>query len=256
MLKKIFIGLGILFFVFVGVIGYFVYVDFQQEAILEKEVLNWSNKDLLKDNFSISIKTKGEYAYVENAIKKFYKELSDNVKIINQYMDDERFTHILSVQNIQDDKPDFISSNKMLLSTKNEVTKALESIVSLCDEENIKNLLDKEKVSDYTIDYYKKLMYTEQDLKYFKEVKEEMQQMSSDLNLFLDKVKEILDMLVRSNGSWFIEGEQLYFDNASLVEEYNGLYNDLKRIAIEKFHHTDSDSNVSQNDSSIQVIIF
>ncbi len=249
MIKKILIVIGVLFVILGGVVGYFLYVDFQQEAILEQEVLDLSNKDLLTDSFNISIKTKGEYAYVESAIKNFYKKLSDSVKLINQYMDDERLTQILTVKNIQDDKPEFINSNKIISSTKTDVTKALDTIISLCDEENIKNLLNKDKVSDYTVDYYKKLMYTEQDLKYFREVKEEMQKTSDDLNLFLDKVKEMLDMLEQSNGSWFIENDQLYFDNSALVEKYNRLYGELKQIVIEKF--PDKKSDTVLNDSSI-----
>ena len=252
MIKKILIVLGIILLGFAGLIGYSLYKDFQQEEILEQEVLRLSNSDLVKDNFTISIKTKGEYAYVESAIKNFYKTLSDNVKLINKYMDDKRFINILTVQNIQDDRPEFINSNMLLSNTKTEVTKALDVISSLCEEENIKNLLNEEKVSDYTIDYYRKLMYTKKDLKYFAEVKEQMQTLSVDLNMFLDKVKEILDFLEKNNDSWFIENDQLYFENSTLVDRYNGLYGELKKIVIEKFNGSDDgEDDVQQSDSSI-----
>ena len=79
-IKKVLLVIGIIIVVFAVIIGYFVYKDLKQEEVLKQEVITLSNKDLLNDNYDIEIKTTGEYAYVENAVKKFYKELSDNVK--------------------------------------------------------------------------------------------------------------------------------------------------------------------------------
>ena len=236
MLKKILISIGVVFVVFASVIGYFVYKDLKQEEVLKKEIIDLSNKDLLQDNFNVSVKTTGDYAYVENAIKKFYKELSDSVKKLNYSLNDDELINILSIDNLQSDRPKFIKSHSLLDNAKKQSTEALDKISLLCDEEYIKNLLDKDKVSDYYMNFYRQLMYTESDLKYFKETKESMEELSTNINLFLDKVDEILGMLEKNNDSWFIENGQIYFSSGTLVDEYNNLYKELKAIANDKLN--------------------
>ena len=236
MIKKILIGIGVIFVAFAGLIGYFVYKDLKQEEILKKEIIDLSNKDLLQDNFNISIKTTGDYAYVENAIKKFYKELSDSVKMLNYSLDDDGLINILSIDNLQKERPNFLKSHSMIENAKKQSTDSLHKISQLCDEEYIKNLLDKDKVSDYYVKFYRQLMYSESDLKYFRETKESMEELSTNINLFLDKVDEILKMLEKNNDSWFIENQQIYFSSSKLVDEYNNLYKELKTIASEKLN--------------------
>ncbi len=245
-MKKILSIIGIIIVIAVAGLGYLIYKDLKQEEILKQEVIKLSNKDLLQDNFSIDIKTSGDYAYVENAIKKFYKELSDDIKTFNHTFDNDKLINILSLDNLQSDRPNFVNSRQVLSTVKDDSTKSLQGIATLCDEEYIKNLLDKEKVDKYYIDFYKKLMYTEQDLEDFKKIKNEMQELSDNLNLFLDKIEEILSMLEKNNQSWFVEDEHIYFDTDELVEQYNHLYTELKEIADEKLDIGKySDNNVS-----------
>ena len=68
--KTVFIITGILFAIFGFIIGYSVVKDLEQEELLKQEIINYSNKNIATDNFEITVKTKGDYAYVEEAIKK------------------------------------------------------------------------------------------------------------------------------------------------------------------------------------------
>ena len=233
-IKKVLAVIGIILLLFIILVGYLVYKDLKQEDVLKKEVINLSNKDLLEDNFNIDIKTTGDYAYVENAIKKYYKELSDNVKKLNYALDNEELLNILSTDTLQSDRPSFTNSRNTIKNVKKTSTESLQKIATLCDEEYIKNLLDKEKVSDYYIDFYKKIMYTEKDIKTLIKTKEEMEEISNSLNEFLDKVEEILSMLERNNSAWYIEDKQIYFETEEQVNEYNKLYEELKGIANDK----------------------
>lgn len=232
---KLFLIVGIILVICVMGFVYLVIEDIKQEDILKQEIVNVSNKDLLNDNFNIEVKTKGDYAYIEEAVKKYYQELSNSIKVINNYLNDESLINILSADSLVADHPNFINSYQILEKTKTNVTESIQTIANLCEEETIKNLIDREKVDDYSYELYLKLMYTEEDLKFLQETKQESEILSQNLTLFLDKVKEILDMLVRNNGRWTIENGQIYFDTNSLVTEYNNLYNELNKIASEKF---------------------
>ena len=73
-IKRFFIFIGVLLLAFALLIAYIVVKDFKQEEILQKEVIILANKDLLKDDFDVDIKTTDEYAYVEETIKKYYRD--------------------------------------------------------------------------------------------------------------------------------------------------------------------------------------
>lgn len=229
--KSVFLIIGIILVMIVFAFVYLVVSDLKQEEILKQEIVNLSNKDLVIDDYRIVVKTKGDYAYIEEAIKKFYKELSDSSKVIYNTLSDERLTQILSPDNLQVDKPKFGNSYRLLQDTRTKITEAITVIASLCDEKKIKSLIDKEKVDDYYLELYQELMYTEEDLRDFQQTKEEMKELIDRLNDFLDKIEEILKMLEQSNGSWFIQDQQIYFEEDSQVAEYNRLYQELNDIA-------------------------
>ena len=90
-------------------------------------------------------------------------------------------------------------------------------------------------------------MYTEEDLKTFKATKQQMEEYSTNINLFLDKVTEMLNMLERNTGSWEIADGQIYFNTNTLVNEYNTLYNELNQIATEKFGPNNTTTNQTNN---------
>lgn len=247
-LKYILILLGIVLVIFSIVVGYLVVNDLNQEDILKKELVNLANKDLLVDDYSVKVKTKGDYAYIEEIIKNYYKELSNNVKVINSYLNDQNLINILSIDNIKNDGPGFINSYNILEEVKENINESLNKIINLCNEDTIKNLVDKDKVDSYSYKLYLELMYTKENLEDFNDIKDEMQILINDLNTFLDKVEGILNLLNNNSNNWFIEKEELYFKTDSLVKEYNNLYNDLNNYVKERFSKYD---NVSINPNNI-----
>jgi len=249
--KRIFIFIGILLVIFVAVIGCLVVSDLKQEDLLKKEIVNLSNKNLVVDNYDIKVKTTGDYAYVEEAIKKYYKKLSDSVKVINSYLTDEDLIHILSADNLEKDGPKFEKSYEILRTTRTNANEALQTIIDLCDVNTIKDLIDVDKVGDYYYELYLQLMYTEDDLEEFEKIKEEMQTIGDNLNVFLDKVEEMISMLQSNSDYWFIDEGQLYFETDSLVNQYNNLYNDLNNFVKEKFSDYVSASTVEQTQTKV-----
>ena len=232
-----------LFILFVGLVIYGVVKDFGQEDILKQEIINYSNMDLAHDDYAIYVKSKGDYAYIEEAVKKFYKELSDNVKIINYYMSDEDLINILAPDNLLKERPSFTKSYATIEKGKTKVINALNRISKLCEKDTVKNLIDKDKVDDYSYDLYKELMLTKKDIEDLTETKNKMEYLSKNLNLFFDKEVEILNLLRDNNSSWDYKDGQLYFTTSSLVDKYNTLYKELTDIA-NKFE-TNNNSNSS-----------
>ena len=232
-IKKIIIGIVIVILIFLGLIFFMAFKELQEEDILKQEIVNYSNKDFVTDDFSIEVKTTGDRAYIEEAVKKYYKSLSDSIKAINSYLNDEELTNILTLNSLRNDSPKYLKSHELINNTKNKVTKELENISSLCEEETIKNLIDKDKLSDseYYYEFYLDLMYTKKDLELLNATKKEMETLSTKFNEFLDKVDEILTFLETNANYIEYTDTNINFANDSLLDEYNTLVNDLTILA-------------------------
>ena len=228
-LKKVVISILVIFSLFLALIVYIAVKQIQEEKVLKQEIINYSNKDLATDNFSITVKTSGDCAYVEEAVKKFYKELSDDVKTINLYLNNDKLTNILSYENLVKDKPNFTLSHSTVKIARDKINESFDSIKRLSEEKTIKNLIDKDKLedSDYYYDLYLSLMYTEKDLDALKELRKEMENLSSNLNQFLDKVDEILYFLEENNSKVIYSNNMIYFATDTQLNQYKQLLSEL-----------------------------
>ncbi len=228
-LKKVVISILVIFSLFLALIVYIAVKQIQEEKVLKQEIINYSNKDLATDNFSITVKTSGDCAYVEEAVKKFYKELSDDVKTINLYLNNDKLTNILSYENLVKDKPNFTLSHSTVKIARDKINESFDSIKRLSEEKTIKNLIDKDKLedSDYYYDLYLSLMYTEKDLDALKKLRKEMENLSSNLNQFLDKVDEILYFLEENNSKVIYSNNMIYFATDTQLNQYKQLLSEL-----------------------------
>ena len=251
MIKKILIAILVIVVIFSGLVAFQVYKDFQEEKVLNQEIVRLTNKDLVKDNFNVSIKTKGDYAFVESAIKNYYKDLSDSVKNINYYANDSEIYNVLTLENLNKDRPEFNNSYKIINDASDNIVGSVSKIASMCDKDYIEKLVTEDKVSDYYVKYYRRLMYTEEDLKKFNDIKEEMESTSNNLKEFFDKIKEIFNMLKNNNDNWFIKDDKLYFTDGRLVDEYNRLYGELRDIAVNKLGAKDEINDNIDIDASV-----
>ncbi len=233
LIKKIIIGIVIVVVIIIGLIFFMAFKELQEEDILKQEIINYSNKDLSKDNYPIEVKTTGDRAYIEEAVKKYYKSLSDSVKTINSLLNDEELTNILTINSLRNDSPNYTKSHTLISDTKSKVTKELENISRLCEEDTIKNLIDKDKLSDseYYYDFYLNLMYTEKDLEMLNSTKEEMETLSTKLNEFLDKVDEILTFLETNANYIEYTDTDIYISDNNILNKYNNLIEELKIMA-------------------------
>ncbi len=207
--------------------------ELKQEDVLKQEIINYSNMDLIKDDYKINVKTTGDCAYVEEAIKKYFKELSDNLKGINHYLNSDELTNILSYDNLKKDKPTFKESKNTITKTKTNINKYIDNINNLVSEKTIKSLIDKDKLEDgdYYYDLYLNLIYTKQDQKDYEEIKQDMTNLKKSLNKFLDKTNEIIKLLETKNESIEYKDNNVYFESQSDLDKYQKLLEDLKKIS-------------------------
>lgn len=211
-----------------AIFGYFIYSDLKQEELLRDEIEAYMELDFATDDYSVEVKTTGDYAIVEEAIKTYFKDMSDIVKQVSKLENDEEFLNILTPQNFKNDGPSFTTSLAKIESVRTDVEGNINKFIEMCEEDYIMSLIEKnENLDSYYVELYRELMYTEEDLKEIQETKEEMVKVRDTFNTFLDDCEEILLFLKKNSGKWLIENDTIIFNTDKLLEEYNALTSKL-----------------------------
>lgn len=249
-LKIFIIVIVVLIVTCAGIIIWWAFDDLKQEEELKAEIMDYNNRNLATDNFSVKIKTKGDCAYVEQAVKKYYKSLSDNVKTINYNLNNEKISKLFTAENLESDRPDFTLSHATIKKTKNNVNNAIKKVDKLCEEKTIKSLLDKDKLDDveYYYEFYLDLIYTKEDKKNFKALKNEMDEFGKQINLYLDKVDEMLNFLQENDKAvkYGQNGQTITFKNQTLFTEWKKLMAELDEISGNLSGNTEKSNDSGQ----------
>ena len=201
MKKKILIIVGSIILAFAILIGYFVVQDFKQEDLLKEGLdsiseiaYDYSKHDEIEKMLNRTV-TKDDYKKVEKAYKKYITDIYNNIIDINNVINDEELTKVLTVENYKNDGPSFII-------TKSYLNKAMKDLDS------------------YYVDFYKNEIVGDIETeKNNTTVKESIESIISLLNASYN----VIDYLSNNKASWTIENDTILFDTEKDLNEYNEL---------------------------------
>ncbi len=230
MKKKIILIVVILLLIAGGTIAYLYMTDMKQEEILIQEVNKISELDLSSDDVDMDIKTKGDYAIVEKAIKDYINEYSNITKATINIMNDEKIEDILSIENYKKDGPDFVETKKYVENSKKEFNDNIQKLIELTNEESIKKNIEKANLTDnYYLELYNNLMLGEEMSQDLKDTEAELVDSKEMLNEVYATQENVIDFLVKNKGKWSIEGDELQFESDDLANKYEELIDSLPK---------------------------
>lgn len=230
MKKKIFIVLGIIAFLFICLVGYYVVTDLQQESKLKDEILlieELTNKEEINDtdletlsNYLERTVTKDDYAKVEVAIKGYLKDSFDNILKIVELLNDERIVTVLTVENYREDGKDFVETKKYLEEYTTELEDSKNKYIEYFTEERVMSYLDTNNLDDYYIDLYKN--------EYVGDLESALEDktVENSVNSLLDTIgimQQIIDLLSSNPDSWYVDDQYINFYDTDLSNEYDRL---------------------------------
>lgn len=229
----IIIVIGVTIFLILGAIFMVAYKELEEEAILKKEIINYTNKDLLTDDFEVEVKTTGDRAYIEEAIKNYYKDLAKNMQSVANTITSEELQNILSVESIMKDRPLYQNGHQIITTTRQKVNENMDQIKKSCEEDYIKELIDKDKLTDpeYYYDLYLDLIYTETDIEDLKIASNQIEKTTNQLNQFFDIVEEILNFLEANDSYLAYQNGQFYFTNIEVSNQFQDYIDKLDILA-------------------------
>lgn len=231
MKKKVLIIIAIIVAIIVGIITYMLITDLNQESKLKDELnyldslVNVENIDLDKiDEILNRTVTKDDYQVVEKAYKSYLSDSFDNIVTITNIINDEKLTNALTVENYQEDGPDFVVSKEYLETSKEVLINSKTNYYSLLSEEKAMSYIDTEGLDSYYIDLYKDELLGDIETE---SADQTIANSIDDIINIIDISLEALNFLSENKESWIIQNNQIVFDNQDLTDEYNRIIDKL-----------------------------
>lgn len=226
MKKKIVIIAIIVVLAIVGIIGYFAVSDLMQGVILRKEIGIIAKLDITKDEVDMEIKTKGDYAVVEQTIKDYMNTYSINCKELMKILADEQMTQILTAENYKNDGPDFVRTKEYIETTRKNFNERINILIDMTSQEVMKAAIEDKGLDENFKNLYIELMLGE-EIEGFENTKIGLAQSNTRINNILDIQEKVINMLIQNKGKWEVEDDQIVFSSQTLVEQYNELISSL-----------------------------
>lgn len=231
MKKKILIVIGVIIAIIVGIIGYFVVVDLNQESKLQNELTELSNLvneediDIDKINKKLNtIITTGDYAIVEKAYKNYLSDNFNNIIEMATLLNDEKITASLTVENYKEDGKDFKNTKKYLKETIQDLEECKNKYYEFLTEEKAMSYINNKNLNSYYIDFYKnEIMGDIESERNDTTVEDSL----NDVISLLQNSEKVINFLSDNKDSWNIEGENIVFNSIDLTSKYEELINNL-----------------------------
>lgn len=210
----------------VGIVGY----DVSQKTIVAQEVDRLvKNSDLTTETIDVNdIKSSGEYAKVEKAIKTYLNDYAVEVQKLIAISKDEKMTKLLSIDNYKEDGPEFKETLAYIEETTKQLDEASEKAIKLMEKDEMFNYIENYDLSNKYKELYKTLMLDEETEKDLKKAQTELQDSVDKLKNNLQTATEILNLLKDNKSSWQIQNNLVMFNNQTLLKQYNEYTRKLK----------------------------
>lgn len=216
--------------VVIAVAGYFFTQGTRQEKLLIEEVNTISKMDITKQDVNLPIKTTGDYAVVERAIKSYLSEFGEKAKSVSTILSDEKIAKLLSADNYKEDGPEFKATKEFIATTRTNFNENMDRLVSMCKEETIVENIKKENLSSKYEELYKTLMFDDKVKKDLVEAGDQLSESSELVNSMLNTQEEIINFLANNASAWSINSRnQVEFKDAGLLSQYNTLVRKLSK---------------------------
>ena len=225
--KIIFIVIGIIILVLLGIFGYMVVDEMNQTNKLIVEVDEISQMfnqtsidyDAIEQKLTTNV-SKGDYLVVEKAVKQYLSDGLTSMKELQEIVDDDRITTLLTIENYSEDGPDFVNTKEYIQNTRTTLENLKNQFISYTTQEKMDEYISDKGLDEYYIELYNELMGGDKIMQ--SDIEELESSLDSIINM-LNNTEIVIDFLIENKDSWQVQGENIMFFSNELVNEYNEL---------------------------------
>ena len=229
--KIVFIVIGIIVLVLLGIFGYMVVDEMNQtnKLIIEvdevSQMFNQTSLDyeIIEQKLLTNV-SKGDYLVVEKAVKQYLSDALASMKELQSVVDDNRITTLLTIDNYAEDGPDFVNTKEYIQNTKTALENLKNEFISYTTQEKMDEYISDKGLDEYYIELYNELMGGDEIMQ--ADIEELESSLDSIINM-LNNTEVVIDFLIENKDSWELQGENIVFFSNDLVNEYNELTSNI-----------------------------
>lgn len=229
--KIVFIVIGIIILVLLGIFGYMVVDEMNQtnKLIIEvgevSQMFNQTSLDyeIIEQKLSTNV-SKGDYLVVEKAVKQYLSDALASMKELQSVVDDDRITTLLTIDNYAEDGPDFVNTKEYIQNTRTALENLKNEFISYTTQEKMDEYISDKGLDEYYIELYNELMGGDEIMQ--ADIEELESSLDSIINM-LNNTDVVIDFLIENKDSWELQGENIVFFSNDLVNEYNELTSNI-----------------------------
>ena len=229
--KIVFIVIGIIILVLLGIFGYMVADEMNQtnKLIIEvdevSQMFNQTSLDYeaIEQKLSTNV-SKGDYLVVEKAVKQYLSDALVSMKELQSVVDDDRITTLLTIDNYAEDGPDFVNTKEYIQNTRTTLENLKNEFISYTTQEKMDEYISDKGLDEYYIELYNELMGGDEIMQ--ADIEELESSLDSIINM-LNNTEVVIDFLIENKDSWELQGENIVFFSNDLVNEYNELTSNI-----------------------------
>ena len=228
--KKKGIVLGVCAVVVVVLVGYLVYFGYNkyQESLIFREGEKIGDMDVLEGKVDTKLYTSGDYQVVEKTMKDYIVEYVDVTREIVNRLSDEKFTNLLTYENVEQDGKEFTETLNYLNEQKTELQEGFDRVIAMSSDVEVMKAIEDKNIGTKYENLYREVMLDSSLSDALKDEQTTLIETRDDMMNFIDQYIEVFEFLKEHQNDYVLENGQILFQNESLLNQYQSYLNALQ----------------------------
>lgn len=225
--KGIVLGVCAVVVVLVGYLVYFGYNKYQ-ESLIFREGEKIGDMDVLEGEVDTKLYTSGDYQVVEKTMKAYIVEYVDVTREIVNRLSDEKFTNLLTYENVEQDGKEFTETLNYLNEQKTELQEGFDRVIAMSSDVEVMKAIEDKNVGTKYENLYREVMLDSSLSDALKDEQTTLIETRDDMMNFIDQYIEVFEFLKEHQNDYVLENGQILFQNESLLNQYQSYLNALQ----------------------------
>ncbi len=204
--------------------------DVTKKNILSKEIGELADYDFLSDRYNTKVKTVGDYALVEGAIKKYLDDYAVDIQRVMNYSERLDSDWLPSEVAYKNDEVKFTSSYSYIDAERSIFNSDIDKLIERTEIKEVENFIYTYTIHEDAVALYKELLNEYHVVDKVVSNKALLEKRKIEMNSYYDTVIELLGFLKNNYGSYVISNGQVVFTDDNLELQYRNLIEKTKRI--------------------------
>lgn len=225
--KGIVLGVCAVVVVLVCYLVYFGYNKYQ-ESLIFREGEKIGDMDVLEGEVDTKLYTSGDYQVVEKTMKDYIVEYVDVTREIVNRLSDEKFTNLLTYENVEQDGKEFTETLNYLNEQKTELQEGFDRVIAMSSDVEVMKAIEDKNIGTKYENLYREVMLDSSLSDALKDEQTTLIETRDDMMNFIDQYIEVFEFLKEHQNDYVLENGQILFQNESLLNQYQSYLNALQ----------------------------